>query len=327
MSTPLHAVVSGSFTSDGTAVSLSLPSGYNKFEMYNVTDLGSASTTSVMTAEGLSAMSAGGAYYSIGAGGSSTLTEKYTSTGGFTFVSDSGSTAAGSPIALNSTEINQADPAVADSGTTSGLTAGVSVVRLKNTTGMLQVSGYDFTVGTIVGATSFQLKFLDSTQTGFGADATAGSYTIINADPRFYPKRRFITKIASSTTTTVVTMSVTHGFTAGQSVRLIVPDAWGMSSLNGQLGNITAVNTSTNTITLDIDSSSYGAFSWPNSATAAAGVSPALVVPVGETANATYANNLADATDNQSYTGVTIGTTVQTTGKVYQWVASKGVSV
>lgn len=334
MSTPIRAQITGSFTSDGTIRNISLPSGYDIFEMINITDIGStAAATPVMRATGTSLMSSGSAYYSTKTNGAATLDiESTTASGGFTFVSDSASTANGSSISLNGTEINQASPAVASSATTTGLVDGSSVVRLSGTTGMLQVSGMDFTVGTIVGGTSFQLKYLDSTQTGFGANATAGNYIQINADPRFYPRRRFITKIASSGLSTVVTMSVTHQFTIGQAVRLLIPSGWGMTALNGRIGTVTAISTANNTITLNIDSSSAGAFSWPTSAVAAAGVGFAQVVPVGEAATTSAgvvnpANLLDDATDNQSFTGISIGTTVQTTDKLYQWIASKGVTL
>lgn len=331
MSTPINAQVTGTFVSDGNPHNLTIPSGYNVVELYNTSDLGTSTTTNVMTALGTDTMAAGGAYYSIGAGGSSNLTEKYTSTNGFTFVSDSATLANGASISLNGTQINQANPAVADTATTTNLVAGSTVVRLASTTGMLQVSGIDFTVGTIVASTSFQLKYLDTTQTGFGANATSGSYRIVNARSRFYPKHRFITKIASSGTSTVVTLSVTHQFTVGQEIRFVVPTTWGMNELNGQLGLITAISTTNNTITVNIDSSSFSAFSWPNSATAAAGVSFALIVPVGEAAvnssSQPYGNLLDDATVNQSFTGITVGTTVQTSGSTYQWIARKGVSL
>jgi hypothetical protein len=330
MSTPIHSLVSGSFTSDGNPLNISLPSGYNSFELVNITDIGSAgATTPVMRAQGTSSMAAGSAYYSTKTNGAATLDlEKTTTSGGFTFVADSGTLALGGSTALNGTEINQANPAVADTATTTGLVAGSTVVRLYNTTGMLQVAGMDFTVGTIVGGTSFQLKWLDSS--GFAAAATGGTFRIVNAQSRYYPRARYITAITAATSA-VITMSVTHGLTVGQAVRIYVPSAFGMTEINGLLGNITAVSTSNNTITVDIDSSSFTAFAFPTSATAAAGVTFAQVVPVGEAAinsvSQPYGNLLDDATDNQSFTGVSIGSTVQTTGKVYQWFARKGVTV
>lgn len=329
--TPLAALLSGTFTSDGTTKNISLPSGYNSFEMINITDIGStAANTNVMRAQGTSSMSAGSAYYNPKTSGAATnALEVTTTTGGFTFISDSASLSNGASVALNGTEINRANPAVADTGSTTGLVAGVSVVRLFNTTGMLQVAGMDFTVGTIVTDTSFQLKYLNNT--GFAADATSGSYRIINADSRFYPRARYITAITKASSA-VITMSVSHGYTVGQAVRIVVPSAFGMTEINGLVGNITAITTgSTNTITVDIDSTGFSTFAFPTSATAATGVTFAQVVPVGEAAinssSQPYGNLLDDATKNQSFTGVSIGTTVQTSGVLYQWFARKGVSL
>lgn len=326
MSAPIHAILTGSFTSDGAVKNLTLPSGYDSFEMINITDIGSAAgATPVMRAQGTSSMSAGSAYYNLKTNGAATnQIETTTTTGGFTFISDSASRTIGASVALNGTEINRANPAVASTGTTTGLVDSVSVVRLYNTTGMLQVSGMDFTVGTIVASTSFQLKYLDNT--GFAADATSGQYRIINADPRFYPRSRYITAITQAASA-VVTLSVTHGYTVGQLVRFNVPSAFGMTEINGLLGTITAINTTTNTITVNIDSTGFTAFAFPTSAVAAGGVTFAQVVPVGEAATSPYQNLLDDATDNVSFTGISIGTTVQTTGKVYQWFARKGVTL
>lgn len=343
MSTPLHAVETGSFLSDGSIVNLSLPAGYSKIELYNITDQGSAAAnTNVMEAYGTSLMPAGAGVYFPKTSGAATLGTPVTlSSGGFTFVADSALVANGSYVALNTgTTVNNASPAVAATGTTTGLVAGSTVVRLKGTTGMLQVSGMDFTIGTIVGSTSFQLKYLDSTQANLSdATASAGSYMVINADSRFYPRSRNITKMASSGTSTVITLSVVHRFTVGQEVRLLIPNAWspsgsgtGFPTLNGQQALITAISTTNNTITVNVDSSALGTFTWPTSAVAGAGYTFAQVVPIGEGATTVAgvvnpANLLDDATINQSYTGVQIGATVQTSGSSYQWIATKGLAV
>ncbi len=100
-----------------------------------------------------------------------------------------------------------------------------------------------------------------------------------------------------------------------------------MIEIDELLGNITAVSTANNTITVDIDSSAFTTFAFPTSATAAAGVEFPQIIPVGQTANETYANTLEGATDNQSFTGIQIGTTVQTSGKFYQWIAHRGVTI
>lgn len=328
MTTPLHAMVTGTFTSTGAAFNLQLPSGYQDFRLINITDIGStAASTPVMRAEGTSAMLAGSAYLSTKTNGAATLDlETTVLVDGFTLIEDSALVPIGAAIAI--TAITAANPAVVSTATTTGLTDAVTVVRIINETNMKQISSMDFTVGTVVASTSFQLKYLDAS--GFAAAGTTGFYRIVKAVDRYYPRRRFITAITKAASA-VITLSVTHGYTAGQAVRIYVPAGFGMTEINGLLGNITAINTTTNTITVDIDSTSFTTFAYPTSAIAAGGVSFPIVVPVGETAiNSTtfpYGNLLDDATDNQSFRGITIGTAVQTTGKVYQYFATRGVAV
>lgn len=323
MSSPINAQLTGTFTSDGTAVNLSLPSGYTELELTNMTDIGStAAATPVMKAWGYSQMDDGEAIYATKTNGAATIAIPTTTTSnGFTFINDSAIEPLG---AANSTitGISNASPPVVSLTSTAGLSSG-DVVRLYGTTTALQLAGVDYTIDTIVANTSFNLAYVG---TAPGAAATAGTFRRVPFDPRYYPAHRYITAITAASSA-VITLSVTHGFTAGQAVRIKVPSDWGMTEIDGLIGNITAVNTTTNTITVDIDSSAFSAFAYPSSATAAAGVDFPLVVPVGMTANSTYANSLDDATDNQSFRGVIIGTSVQTTGKVYQWVARRGTAI
>lgn len=325
MSTPIHANITGTFTSAGTLVNLSLPSGYDEFSMVNITDIGSAAAaTPVMRAYGTSSMSAGSAYYNLKTNGAATLQlETTTTTGGFTFVADSGNQTPSNAVAI--TGITNATPPVVSTASTAGLNE-LDIVRVYGTTGQLNIAGLDFTINTIVTNTSFNLAYMVAP----GAAATAGFWRRIPFDARYYPRRRYITSI-SLATSAVIVLSVTHGYTVGQQVRMIVPSAFGMTQMNNLLGTVTAINTTTNSITVNIDSSGFTAFAYPSSATAALGVNFAQVVPVGEAAvNTTalpVANSLDDATDNVSFTGIQIGTTIQTTGKLYQWFARKGVSI
>jgi hypothetical protein len=326
MSTAINAQLTGTFTSDGTAVNLSLPSGYTEIELTNLTDIGStAAATPVMKAWGTSSMTAGQGIYATKTNGAATIAiSTTTATNGFTFLTDSGDQTPGAATAI--TGITNAAPPVASTASTAGLANG-DIVRVYGTTGQLNIAGLDFTIGSVVANTSFALANMAAP----GAAATAGFWRRIPFDSRFYPRNRVITKITQAASA-LVTMSVTHGFTVGQRVRLIVPSDYGMTQMDDQLATITAIGTAdgdgaTNTITLDVDSSAFTAFAFPSSATAAAGVSFAQVVPVGEAATAPYENLLDDATENQSITGVTIGTAVQTTAKVYQWVARKGQAI
>jgi len=132
-----------------------------------------------------------------------------------------------------------------------------------------------------------------------------------------------ITKAASA----VVTMTVTHGFTVGQEVRLIVPAAYGMVEANNLQGMITAIDATYNTITINIDSSSFTTFAFP--LTGAAPFTPAIVVPVGE--DVTYPNSNDDATTNTGYMGLKLAGGAQSpagsASDVIYWVAGKSFSV
>jgi hypothetical protein len=318
----LTSIITGTFTSDGTAYNLSLPSGYVKIELVNLTDLGStAASTPVMTAYGTSSMSAGSAVYATKTNGAATIAiATTTASGGFTFISDSAAQSF-SPLTI-STGISQANPAVVTLASTSGLAAG-DIVRVYGTTGMLQVAGWDFTIASVVANTSFTLAYLDSS--GFAAAATAG--TVRKLSPaRFLPRVRLITSITKASSA-VITLSTTHQYAAGQVVTVYVPSQFGMLEMDGLSGTITAVNTTTNTITLNIDSSSFTTFAFPTSAVAAAGVNFPIVVPYGESVSSAYASLTNDAVYNNSFRGVQIGTSVQTTGKVYQYIAYQGQSV
>lgn len=327
MSTPIHAIATGTFTSDGTARNIAIPSGYTKFSLINITDLGSAAaSTPVMLAWATSSMSAGSGIYQVKTNGAATLgaiTTLAANGGGFTFVSDSASSALGASLTVTST--TNAAPPVVSLASTAGLANG-DVVRYVNAAGQLNIAGYDFTIGSLIANTSFELSYMGAP----GGAGTGGSVRRVPFDPRFYPPYRFVTAITQAASA-VITLSVTHQYTVGQQVRLIVPSAFGMIEMNNQTGIITAINTTTNTITVNIDSSGFTAFAFPTSATAALGVSPAIVVPVGEGAvNSTsqpYGNLLDDATRNTSFNGVIVGTAVQTTGKLYQWVAERGISI
>lgn len=321
MSTAIHGQLTGTFTSDGNLLNLALPCGYSEFKMVNITDIGSAAaSTPVMKAMGSSAMAAGSAYYALKTNGAATVQiETTTTTGGFTFLADSGNQTPSAAVAI--TGITNAAPPVVSTGSTAGLN-NHDIVRVYGTTGQLNIAGLDFTIDTIVANTSFNLAFMVAP----GAVATAGFWRRIPFDSRFYPRNRYITSI-SQATSAVIVMSVIHGFTVGQEVRMIVPSAFGMVEMNNLLGVITAINTTTNSITVNIDSSGFTAFAFPTSAVAATGITFAQVVPVGEAAinssSQTFGNLLDDATRNVSFTGIQIGTTVQTSGKLYQWFAYK----
>ena len=346
MSSPINAVVVGTFTTPATVtgpVYINLPCGFDKIELINLTDFGTANAN-IIKSSGYSLLPAGSAFYSTETGATALAVEGMTLAGGFTFVADSGNQTPGTPYAI--TAITAASPAVVSTGTTPSVG---SIVRIYNELGMMQIGGWDFTVSAATAGVSFSIANLPAgaAALNFAAAGTTGFWELIPFDARFYPVQRLITWMAANAVNplyTDVVLSVTHGYTVGQLVRIIIPvlsngtGPYGMIGMNGVLATVVAVGTavqgSTNTITLDVSCAGQTAFTFPTSAVAALGVSVPMIVPVGETARYPYANLLDDATDNKSFTGVIISNLPVTAGaltllvasKNYMWIATKGTT-
>jgi hypothetical protein len=325
MSTPLHAFITGTFVSAGAVVNLNLPSDVQRFSLYNLTSLGiGGATTPVMRAEWVLSMPDGAAIIGTKANGSDAINETSIATNGFIRIADSGVQTPGPQLAQTAT--TNANPIVVSAVNTGNLAVG-DIVRIINNTGAQQITNFDWTVTAVTPNTSFTLGY---TGVAPGSAGTGGFFRRIPFDSMYYPRRRFITNITAATSA-VITMSVTHGFTVGQLVKIIVPAAWGMTQINNLYATITAINTTTNTITVNIDSSGFTAFAYPTSVIAAGGVNLPQVVPVGEAAVNTlaqpFANLLDDATRNTSFRGISIGTSVQTSGQTYRWIAERGVEL
>ena len=330
MSTPVHAQLTGSLIATGALINLPLPSGYDAIEFTNITPAVYAdnNTNHVMYSKGTGLTPAGRGIRANGAAaGISTMVWSYVNADGFTFVSDSGIQTPGAVLAA--TNVTAAAPALLLTAATAGIPVG-SVVRLATPTGRLVLGSLDYTVTAVDPGVSLTLGNLNTTINGLGA-ATATNFRVIPFNPRFYPVRRTISNMTSQGVLTRITMTVTHGYTIGQLVRIYCPTTSGMSQITGLLGTIVNIGVadaaSTNTIDVNIDSSGFTAFTWPT-------IVPCLypfVEPVGEAATTIAgpvnpANLLDDATRNISFTGVQIGPAVLTTADTYQWIATKGVT-
>lgn len=299
MSFPMQPILKKSFVSTGAATSFALPNDAFKVEVYDLTNI--AAGAGLQYSMGVQGMPAGSGYLFTGV---APVVETLSATNGYTFF-DSSLQTPGAAVAT--TAASAANPSVVSTASTAGLLAGSSIVRMINVTNMQQISSMDFTVGTIVANVSFQLKHLDAS--GFGAPGAAGFYRILPFDPIYYPRRRFITKITQAAQA-VVTLSVTHQYTVGQQIRMVIPAEFGMQQMNGLLATVVAVDLVNNTVTLNVNSTGFNAFAFPTSVIAAAGVSFAEAVPVGEAATAPFQNLLDDATRNTAQRGVTLGTSV-----------------
>lgn len=317
----------GKFTSDGTAKDLNIRSDVDWMTVYNYTQAATQATPGVGVQyywqRGM-ATDTGIEY--VKADGADTLTMVTLSSGGFSLL-DTTSQTPGAEV--TGTTITKAAPPVC-TATSHGYITG-DIVRIYSSDEMDQMNGLEFSV-TRTGANTFTLTNMDTNTSNFTQSAAFKARRITN-NPIFYPRNRVITDI-SVASSAIVTMAVTHGLTAGQKVRLAVPSAFGMVEMDGLQATVTAIgaadaNGYTNTITLDIDSAAFTAFAWP--AASAAPLSFAQVIPIGEAATGTYANNLDDATDNQAIIGMRLeaGTNspAGATSDVIYWVAGKSLVV
>ena len=80
----------------------------------------------------------------------------------------------------------------------------------------------------------------------------------------------------------VVTVTQVPEYVANQFVRIKIPAGWGMPQINNQIGVVTAVNQDTNQLTLNINSSNYFAFVYPEGGYLPGNGATAQLIPVGD---------------------------------------------
>jgi len=306
MSTPLSLIAQVTFTSTGAVRAIELPQEPCYFMVRNRSTWGTA-PTAVVQAEWFKGY-ANGQATTLTEGGASAITATAIAAGGKGFTFFNLTDQSTGPLVATGTVISAANPAVVLDANNAPLG---SIVRIFNSTGMLQIAGMDFTVTAVNAGVSYTLGYLNSA--GFAAPATNADYRII--PPKYYsPYRRWITGITQAVNA-VITVSVAHNYLVGDKIRIIVPNQYGMTQINGLLATVTAVTVST--LTVDIDSSAFTPFAYPTSAVAGAGVSFPLIVPVGE-----VATKLTSSMDNVGYYAMLLDTgVVGAAGNVMDWLA------
>jgi len=252
--------------------------------------------------------------------------------GGFTLYDPSGQSQGAQPLlgnAVATTASTNVTRPVVSTGNTAGILVG-TVVRMSNTA-QTDVNGVDMVVGAVTANTSFTLlTATNPLATAPGLIGGAGFYRIVNTNPLFYPRRRYVVKITQAVNAQVST-SVAHGYCAGQVVRFEIPAVSGMIQLNATPANnylpvtILSVVDDYN-FTINIDTTAFTAFTWPTSSPNQLPVAFPSVTPVGEdTANAlvnlnaqvptiggqqifnTNTGILSDSTVNTGYLGMILG--------------------
>ncbi len=183
-------------------------------------------------------------------------------------------------------------------------------VRLYNVTGEQQISGYTFQVTAVTANTNITLGYMASSGITFAADASA--VQVVKYIPnRMYPRWRYIANITKAQQA-VVYFTAKNDFTPGEIVSFRVSSDFGMDEINNKQARVLSVTNSAtvSSITIDLDTTGYTTFAFPTSAVAAAGTSPAVVVPsssgvVPFNGSATVpqqppGTNLLDAFDNRN---------------------------
>lgn len=230
---------------------------------------------------------------------------------------------------------------------TTASTAGMSpgqIVRLYNMSTGHSVDGMDFVIDNIPSGTTFRLGGLFQAAP-FTNGAATGNFRIVNYNSAawspWYPPFRYIIKIlrpqdvGGVAGSTFIVLNAPSNYLVGQKVVFSVPNGFGATQLDGLTGTITAVTNgnASPSITVNIDSTSFGAFTFINSVNIK---SRAIVAPVGEDTGyqlslATPGNILNDAVYNNEIIGVTLvagaSSPAGQANDVIYWIAGSSASV
>lgn len=311
----------GRFVSAGAATTVQIPSNADWMKVLNYTKFGTAGDGNVKAVESLwqRGMAAGTGIIKYYDNGGQVLTGDTYLTGGFTLYDPASTPEVGTAIAT--TASTNATRPVVSTGTTPSVG---QVVRLSNTA-QTDVNGVDMVVGAVNAGVSFTLLFAgNALATAPGAIGGAGFYRVVNTDPLYYPRRRYVSNITRALNAQVST-TVAHGLTVGQEVRFNIPPQSGMVQLNQNIiaASIVSVVDDYN-FTINVDTSAYTAFTWPTIAqmpssfptvtpvgedTALSLSSPVAQTPVvgGVQIYNTNSGILADSTVNTGFLGMTLG--------------------
>ncbi|MHA1401147.1 MAG: hypothetical protein ACTSQE_12430 [Candidatus Heimdallarchaeaceae archaeon] len=307
MSTAMSLVAQGSYISDAAARTITFPCAIDYFIVRNRSLWGTA-PTAIVESTWHRGYAAGQATH-FTEGGGSAITATATAAGGLGFTEIDFTTAAPGALVASGTAVTNATPMVVTDGVPPAVG---NIVRMLNTTAMLQISGLEFEVTAVTPATNYTLGY--AVGAGYAAAATNADYRVL-PDYRFFPRRRWIMAMTVANPV-VISTSVAHGYAVGATITVNNPDAnFGMPEINGLTGTVTAVTA--NTITTNINGAAFTAFAFPTSAIAATGVTHATVTPFGE-----ISTILTEATDNVLMSGLRLDTAiVGANTNVMDWLA------
>lgn len=266
---PFTILTGDSFTSTGVGVKIPLPSSADYFVTTNITQMPLAPATGVVIrAEwygpkfGVGATAANdGIRWKKTNSTNALLIDTFataTASNGFTYVTTSPVVEAQAANAI--TAITAASPAVVSQTNTYSEN---DIIRIYNTTGMLQIAGMDFQISTVSGS-GYTLTGLRAA--GFAAAATNGNTRRISQFNAVEPEFLYITEITKATQAVIRTsVDPTNYYAVGMKIHFSVPFSFGMYEINQLIGKIVAVSSTNYTLTVDIDSSAFTTFAFPAS--------------------------------------------------------------
>ncbi len=263
----------GTFTSDGLARKINLPSSADYMQVTNTTTW--ALTTNVgVKYEWYRGVVAAGNSLETYRTSSSTIHVRTFTTAGFTYVTTAPVVEAQGANAI--TAITDNTPAVV---TQTNTYSDGDILQFYGTTGMLQIAGMNFQISSNNGSA---YTLLGLAANGFAAPATAGFTRRISPMLAVEPQFLYVTAI-SQAINAVVTTSVdpTAYYVVGMKVRFSVPSSFGMTQINGLTGKIISMDSATYTMTVDIDSTAFTAFAFPASTASPGAQLFATIAPAG----------------------------------------------
>ena len=273
-------IVGGSFTSTGVGVKINLPTSADYFKTWNLTQIAATNPNTVINGEwfgskfGVGASAAGLGIQTVKT--TFNLTSNFGAGLGFTYITSVPVVEAQAANAI--TAITNANPAVVSQTNTY---SNGDVVRIYNTTGMLQIAGMDFQISSASGSGYTLLGLPATASNGFAAAATAGFTRRISTLGAVEPEFLYITNITpgsgitgAGAGTSVVSTSVDPSlhYVVGMKIYMSIPSSFGMTQMNtltGTILGVNAVSAATNigayNLTINIDSSAFTAFAFPTS--------------------------------------------------------------
>lgn len=280
---PFTIITGDSFTSTGVGVKINLPSSADYFRTWNITQLAAASPTACVGGEwfgpkfGTGASAANDGIRWRKSGSSAILIDAFstsTASNGFTYVTTSPVVEPQAAAAI--TSITAASPAVV---TQTNTYSEGDIIRIYNTTGMLQIAGMDFQISSVSGS-GYTLTGLRAA--GFAAPATAGNTRRISKFSAVDPEFLYITEITQATQAVVRTsVDPTNYYVVGNKIHFSIPSSFGMTQMNQLTGTIVAVSSTNYTLTVDIDSTAFTAFAFPASTSSPTSPLFATLSPAG----------------------------------------------